>query len=136
VPDLQQRGPVVHAAVAVPTPLERLLTAARQPIPQAVPVTALIDTGAFSSAIDRNTAVRLGLQPVGAFLISAPGPIARAVQVLRYAVKIVLPTLDAVDITVIEAQVDETIQVVLGRDILARSIFIYNGFSRECTISF
>ena len=134
--DLQQRGPVVNAIVAVSTPLERMLRAAGLPVPQPVAVTALVDTGAFSSAIDRNTARRLGLQPVGAILISSPGPVPRPVRVLQYAVQIVLPTLDAVDITVIEAQVDETIQAVLGRDILAHAIFIYNGFSGECTISF
>jgi hypothetical protein len=135
-PDLQLRGPVVNAIAAVSTPLERMLRAAGLHVPPPVPVTALVDTGAFNSAIDRNIVLRLGLRPVGAALISSPGPVARPVRVLQYAVQIVLPTLDAVDITVIEAQVDETIQAVLGRDILAHAIFIYNGFSGECTISF
>ena len=135
-PDLVQRGPLVDAIVAISTPLERALRIARQPVPDPVPVRALIDTGAFSSAINRDTARRLGLLPVGRSLISAPGAVARAVWTFQYAVRIVLPTLDAVDITVIGAEVDDSFQAVLGRDILAHAIFIYNGFSGECTISF
>jgi hypothetical protein len=135
-PDLQLRGPVVDAFVAVSTPVEQVLRTAGLPVPPPVQVTALIDTGAFCSAIKHDTAVALGLNPVGDALISAPGETPRIVRTVRYAVRIVLPRLVAPDITVIEAQVDDKIDAVLGRDILAGAVFVYIGYTGQCTIAF
>ena len=135
-PDLQQRGPVVNAAIAISTPVERILRTAGLPVPLPEPVTALIDTGAFCSAINRDTAMGLGLQPVGVTYIKAPGETARIVRTLQYAVRIILPGLVVFESTVIEAQVDEKIDAVLGRDVLAGAVFVYVGYTGQCTIAF
>ncbi len=126
----------MNAAIAASSPAELALRRAGMPVPAPVSVTALIDTGAFCSAIDRDTASRLGLLPVGVTLISAPGEVAHPVRVLQYAVRIVLPTLAVLEATVIEAQVDEAIGAVLGRDVLSSAVFIYAGDTGHCTIAF
>lgn len=135
--DLIRRGPVLDALIAVAAPVGLLLRANGLPVPPPVPVPALIDTGAGHSAISGTIARHLGLLPVGEALISMPDREPRAVRTVRYAVQIVLPALNTVfDVTVIEAQFDESIGAVLGRDILASAIFLYVGATGHCTISF
>jgi len=135
-PDLVLRGPVVGAFIAVSTPVEVMLRAGRLPVPTPVEVTALVDTGAYCSAIDGETVARLGLLPVSAEPVSMPGPVARTVPTLRYAVRIFLPDLAAFEITVIRAQVHGDFQAVLGRDILASAVLVYVGTTGQCTIAF
>lgn len=134
-PDLQQRGPVVTATIAVSAAVEQVLRRAGVPVPPPVPVTALIDTGAAVSAVDRGTAERLGLLPVGEMLLSTPtGP----ARVPRYLVRIMLTNLVVLETTVVEVQMrdEDNVSVVLGRDVLSTAVFIYVGYTGQCTIAF
>ena len=108
---------------------------AGQQVPVPVTVSALIDTGATTSAIDRGTAQQLGLQPVGAILISTPST--AGVQVPQYAVRFLLPAGVVFETTAIEATLaGQNIGALIGRDVLSRAVFVYVGYGGHCTISF
>jgi aspartyl protease len=133
--DLRQRGPVLPVNIAAASPAEQAMRAAGQPVPPPVTVDALIDTGAARSAVDKGTAARLGLQPVGAALIATPTT--ESAQVPVYAVRFVLPDAVVFEVTAIEATLaGQNIGALLGRDLLSRAVFIYVGYAGQCTISF
>ena len=138
--DLRERGPVVPAVVSPVQPAREAMRAAGRQVPPAAAVTGLIDTGSARSAIDRGTAARLGLRPVGSTLVSTLTS-AGGVPVLLYAVQLVLAGQGsnmAFDmVTVVEASLaDQQLGVLIGRDVLASAVFVYTGPARQCTISF
>lgn len=65
VPNLQGAGPVVDLQISIGTAAEEALARAGQSVPESIPITALIDTGASGSVIQRGLPDQLGLKPVG-----------------------------------------------------------------------
>src|ERR1022692_2291597 len=126
-PDLEARGPTLSAYVAVSSQMEWWLRRASLPIPVPVPVTALLDTGAFSSAIDNATVQHLGLRPVGAAIINSPVE-REPIVTPKYQVRIMVPNLITFETTVIQGRADAEVNAVLGRDLLAGAVFVYVGY--------
>lgn len=115
-----------------------------QPIPPPEQVLALIDTGAEMSEIDRPVATRLGLLPkrygsanvpamgginLGAYYeveLTIPHPTAFPAQFL------VLPDLEMFELDLSPFGID----AILGRDVLAYCVLIYDGLSGTFTLSY
>lgn len=132
--DLAAAGPLVPAQVLAPTALQVGHDEATASAPPAVPVVALIDTGASRSVIQTGIAQQLGLRPIGLSLIhSASSP---NVECDEYLVHLALPGGIAVEITVLEMDLEEQhMQLLLGRDLLRHAVFVYTGTTNSFSLS-
>lgn len=112
------------------------MQAARQTVPNPVPATALIDTGASRTVIQTGTAAQLGLNPVGVVSVSTPS--STNVQCFAYAVGLILPNGVGIDgIVAIELPLTgQNIECLIGRDVLSMAVFVYTGGTNTFTISF
>jgi len=129
-------GPVVPVQIEIPIVLAQKLGAAGQPVPTPFVGNAMVDTGAGITCVDRSVAVALGLQPVGTTHLA--GAVGQGPRNL-YAVRIVLwggqLNVDATGAA--EADLGAFgIHALLGRDVLDKMLFIYDGTQGEFTLSY
>jgi hypothetical protein len=125
-------------------PTARALDAMRtkkQPLPAAVTVSAMIDTGAGVSVIRTGVPQQLNLQPVGIQSINTPT--SYSVLCHRYSIRMVFPFTGGIKVPVsIDMVMTETplkgqnIQCLLGRDFLQHGVLIYSGPDETFTFSF
>ncbi len=136
LPNLEADGPCLRVTVAITSAAEEAFSKEARPIPPPIAVVALIDTGATGTVIQQGLAQQLGLQPVGAAWIQTPA--SSDVLCDKYAVRLsFMDGLMTLDTTVIEAPLRGVpIQCLIGRDVLSRSILIYNGNIKQFTICF
>jgi hypothetical protein len=134
-PALQRYGPVIDVGVTISAADEAALRAAGRPVPAPVTVPALIDTGAAISGITAATATLLGLLPVGERLIATPATAAARMTI--YTVRFVLPAGEELETRAAEAELaGHGTGAILGRDVLAHAVFVYIGYTGQCTIAF
>jgi hypothetical protein len=134
---MSRLGPLLPVNVQVPTTLASHLSQSGQPVPPPVSGQALIDTGASISAVDGTVIQSLGVQPVGVVKVNTPSGSAYQNQ---YPVQFVFPGTNLPSIqgthaigSVLKSQ---GILALIGRDILSRFVFIYNGTSGFITLAF
>jgi len=85
--------------------------------------------------IGQGVATRLGLKPVGVANISTAS--SSNVQCYKYAVRLIFPNNVTVEAIVIEAPLrGQNIQVLIGRDILARGVLVSIGYMNLFSLSF
>jgi predicted aspartyl protease len=134
ITDLRARGPLAQISLAVSGAAETALRAAGDAVPPPVQLTALIDTGAATTAIRQGVAQQLGLLPVGVRPISTPSSTRADMPI--YAIRVVLNTV-VFEVTAIEATglAVQGIDALLGRDVLAQAVFVYIGYANEFTIA-
>lgn len=100
------------------------------------PVTALIDTGAYTSVLNPETISRLQLQPVGVAPITTPSTTS-AVMCNRYHINLYFSEEAVVEnIFAIEAPMGGVpYQCLIGRDVLRRAPFLYEGMRNRYTLT-
>lgn len=137
---LKDNGAVLTVEISISNVLENLLKSQNLPIPQPITGIALIDTGATNSCVDQKIISTLGVQPVGTINSGTAGGI---IQQNLYPAHFRFPqenldlnftacagvTLDG------QNALGKPIVALLGRDILARFILIYNGPAGMFTIT-
>jgi len=135
VPDLRTSGPVLDAILLPSKAALTALVAGGQSPPVPLTVPALVDTGASASVIQSGLAQQLSLQPVSAVLVNTPSH--AGVLCPLYAVQILLCAGRlAFDVTAIEAPLQgQGIQCLIGRDVLANCVLIYQGWVNSFTIA-
>ena len=108
------------------------LRAHGHPFPPPVTIRSLIDTGASSSCIDGSIVHRLGLEPRD--LIEIHTPSTMGVPVLRntYDISIIFgegqPDPRTYTLEIVETELlDQGFLLLVGRDILNRCVFHYDG---------
>ena len=114
------------------------------PVPRAVELTAILDTGAECSCIDRALARQLGLPLAVLTLANAPGIGQSGASAQREAELAILhPSADTADelrfegIELLELDLRSFgYQALIGRDILAKCEFHYNGPAGTFTLSY
>lgn len=121
--------------VAVGRAAAEAMTAAGQPVPAAIPVTTLVDTGSKGSAINCGIAQQLGIQSCGVVAIYSGTD--AYVEVPAYAVRLVLTSALDLETKVIELNLDHIpgADAVIGRDFLSYGVLIYSSRSREFTLA-
>ena len=135
VPNLQADGPVVEIRVAVGSAVEAALRATGTPIPGPLPSLAMIDTGATTSVIRQGLAAQLGLHAVGVTYVTTPS--STNVPCPEYMVRLVFPNNVLFETTVIEAPLQsQSIQCLIGRDVLAHAVLVYIGYGNLFSLSF
>lgn len=125
--EFRRRGPVIPVQIGIPTAMAKQLEAEGQTVPPPEEIPALVDTGASITAINIETAQRLGLQVTGSMRIggatgSADQPVYAAM------VKIPDPFIEFDPIQLPGAQLGGTpFQMLIGRNILCSLMLSYDG---------
>ena len=125
---LRLQGSVLPVEISIPQTLQRRLTQQGQSFPAPQSGLALIDTGASLSAVDDEVILTLGIAPVGQTQIhTAGGIVARPLYPARFS----FPGTDLPPLTFRRvagsALQSQGVVALLGRDMLANVILIYNG---------
>jgi len=134
---VQQLGPRIQVVLSLPTFVEQGLLAAGKTVPAPLSAEALIDTGASVTCIDDALAKQLQLPVIDRMTMTSASHAAHPVDV--YPIRVEFTglgferTLNRVMGATLQAQ---GIQMLIGRDLLSESVFIYNGREGEFTIGF
>jgi hypothetical protein len=136
-------GAFFEIEIHVPQKIAEVMSKSGQAVPSGISGLGLIDTGATMTCIEENILISLGLNPIGKVNSgTANGP--KACNV--YPARIVFPTkgwtfdigqVVGVDLTGQSIQIDppKPLIALLGRNLLQRSVFIYNGITGLWTIT-
>jgi hypothetical protein len=137
-------GPHVTVAIALSAPHRDALIAAGKTPPNPVLGTFLIDTGASGTVIDPQFMAPLGLTPKGAVMVQTPSTNGLPVACPTYDVMLIILSgnpavspflVDA--LPVMEASLrSQGIDGLIGRDVLAKCVLIYNGISGNYVLSY
>jgi hypothetical protein len=136
-------GPVVTVLVGVSVPRAQAIQAAGGTPPAPVAARLLLDTGAGGTAVDEQIIKALGLQATGTVLCHSPTTGAVPQVMNEYDVGLVLPLQPAPQshvlsftISVIGADFSgQGIQGLIGRDVLAQCLFVYNGVQGQALLA-
>ena len=126
---LETRGPFVEVHISPPqVVLQQIAESAEERI-KPIEGHALIDTGASKTSVDKGVIDTLGLPPIGQGQMGTAGGLVSDVAI--HAVQLMFPTMPGSP-TVVGAMMacdlsGQSFQVLFGRDLLARFIFIMNG---------
>lgn len=125
---------MVDLQISIGTAAEEALARAGKPLPEPIPITALIDTGASGSVIQKGLPDQMGLKPVGAQSISTPT--STNVHCYQYRLRFLFPNRVVFETTVVEAPLrGQNIQCLLGRDLLSHAVFVYIGYRNLFSLS-
>lgn len=135
-------GPFVRVMVTV-TPVRRsALQTAGLPEPAPQIVTALVDTGASSCAVDRSVIEALDLSPTGSATVHTPssGVDGHPMNMYDVALHLVHPESGHVlsrALPVLESRLDhQGFQMLLGRDLLESCLLVYDGATKTFALAF
>ena len=140
--NLQKTGPVIPVMISLPLALQELRTLSGEDVPPPVRGMALIDTGAFGTAIDVTVFQKLGIPAFGRVnTMSAHGD----GKLQLYPALISFPTLGMENLPMEQimgcnlhwrAEKDTELIMLLGRDLLKNFLVVYNGKHSEVTLAF
>lgn len=105
-------------------------------LPSPFAVTALVDTGAYTTVLNPETIVRLGLRPVGVAPITTPST-TTPVMCNRYHINVYFAEDVVVEnVFVIEAPMGGVpYQCLIGRDVLRGATLLYEGRANRYTLT-
>lgn len=138
-------GPLIDIFVGVSFPRRDAMTAAGRVAPNPIRARALIDTGASCSCVDPSILQPLGVTPTGSQLIITPstgqqGQVANQYDVSILIIKSAQHYLLVPSLPIVEAALHlppvQGIQALIGRDVLANCLLIYDGSESQLTLSF
>lgn len=135
VPDLKTSGPILQ--VFIGPSREMIASLPAEDVVAPMGVTALIDTGAAFTVVTANTATLLGLRTVGTVPVHTPTTM-EPVWCRQFHVNLYFSPAFAVDnILAIEgALTGQAFHCLLGRDVLSRGKFGYDGVGNRFTLEF
>jgi hypothetical protein len=137
---LAQHGPIIDVTISIPQPLAELYTQQNKTIPSPIAGIGLIDTGATRSCVDTVIMKQLGVHPIGiATSGTAAGPVNHSLYPAHFTfpaakIEIDFASVVGVNLTGQEAG-GKHIVALIGRDVLAMGIFVYNGHTGAFTIA-
>jgi predicted aspartyl protease len=136
------RGPVLDVTIAVSIPRQQNLHRSGFPIPTPFAARALIDTGATQTCVDPAVTLQLGLNPAGTVKIHTPSAQGVGYLCNVYDVCVEFPTSPGLPFRILSMPVVESslsvqsIDALIGRDVLEHATMFYDGASGRVTISF
>ena len=139
--NISPQGPLLDVFLDISQARKNTLTKAGVAIPKPVQVTALIDTGASCTCIEPSVIHSLNITPTGSGVVSTPltGKNPQICNKYDISVLLIHPEINYQigAIPVMESKVfGKGIHALLGRDVLSKCLFIYNGVNQQYTISF
>lgn len=138
---LVSTGPILSVEVSIPQELADLLTKEKKAIPSPRAGFALIDTGATRSGVDKSVITQLGVQPVGlAKTLTAGGEVEQNLFPAHFRFPGENIDIDFSSVLGVNLKGQEVngqpIIVLLGRDVLSKFLFVYNGPGGFFSISY
>jgi hypothetical protein len=129
---LAQHGPIIDVAISIPQALAELYTKQNIPIPSPIAGIALVDTGATRSCAHGSIMRQLGVNPIG---VATSGTAAGQVQHNLYPAHFTFPAANinidfssVVGVNLTGQNINgKPLIALIGRDVLAMGIFVYNG---------
>lgn len=139
LPDLEASGPVLDVLLSNSLTGRQSLLQRQLAVPAPIPVRALIDTGADMSVIDDGLANQLNLTLIG-FQMLASGAGSSLFPgvgfVPEYSARVQFSHGVSLDITALEVRLPAGLQMLIGRDVLAKALLIYDGLNHTFTMAF
>jgi hypothetical protein len=138
---LEASGPIIPVTIAVPKAMQEYLSSTGKDTPSAIRGMALIDTGAFATAVDVAVFERLGISPIDKINTSTPHGDGRSDV---YPASITFPALQLTDLQMERVigcklqwpgEKDSDVLMLLGRDLLKNFLMVYNGVHSDVTLS-
>jgi len=140
------QGPLIQVLLGVSAPKRKALTDAGSPVPAIIPATALVDTGASHTVIDPGLATQLGLTPTGSAPMITPSTGNTPVSCSIFDVSLAIVAGPPSNIKLLfhnacmpvseSALAHQGFEVLLGRDVLASAMLVYNGSSNTLMLGF
>lgn len=136
-------GPTLNVLIGPSIPLQNAFTAAGLPIPPPVSGIFLVDTGASNTVVCAKLIAPLNLNPTGTVMCHTPTTAGTAVPMFQYDLMIYVPSsgslpgwlIDA--LPVMASSFDgQTIDGLIGRDIIDRCLLVYNGQTGHFTLAY
>ncbi len=134
---LTEVGPQLDAEISLWGSAEEAIIKAGGTPPDAVAITALVDTGASGTSIEPWVVKKLGLTPVGTMPVTTPNS-PKPVDCPLYAIRIFFPALKLTwEKVVVAASLEgQKIEGLIGRDFLQHCVMVYIGPSGTWSLSF
>jgi hypothetical protein len=139
---LTETGPLVAVEVGIPAALKTHLAEKGLPIPPAVSGYALVDTGAFATAVDESIFTSLGVQHINEIVTETPSGSGKS---KIYPASVTFPGMNVNEMPMEQvvgctlkwkARGDKEIIMLLGRDLLQWFVLIYNGPGSDVTLCY
>jgi predicted aspartyl protease len=134
---LVHRGPCVPIIISVPDQLGVEFAKQGRPVPTPISGLALIDTGAGSTCIDEDVAKKLGLPVVNIVNMASASHASNKANVYPAKLQITGLPMGISAPSAIGAALaaqNSGLVALIGRDLLARFVLIYNGAIGEVTL--
>jgi len=135
-------GPLIQIQIEVPSVLAASLQAANLPIPNPVDGVALIDTGATITSIHADILIGLGINPVGVANVgTAGGPRQQSTYPAKFSFPgtplpgFELAQVIGCDLTGQMVGNQRPLIGLIGRDVLANAVLVYNGSAGMFSLS-
>ncbi len=137
----QAGAPQVAFYIGVSQPREQALKNAGVTVPQPIVIHGLVDTGASNTAVDPVIIQQLGLSPTGSMSIFTPSTGETPAQANTFDVSIRIPvatmTFSVGALQVFESALSvQGIQALIGRDVLANRLMVYDGRANIFSLAF
>lgn len=135
-------GPMADAFIGVSQPRGVALLQAHQTIPALQQVRVLIDTGASGTCVDPSVLAALGLTPTGQVPVCSATSGTTPVMCDQYDVALMIPSptgpfvAQTIPVTAHQLLAAQGFHALLGRDVLSRCVFIYNGTTHLFTLAY
>jgi hypothetical protein len=139
---LAASGPIIRVQIEVASALAQSLQATNQPIPTPVLGVALIDTGASITSFDASVVTQLAINPNGLAMVgTAGGPQQQLTYQARFSFPgtplpgFEHPRVLGCNLTGQTVLNQQPMIALIGRDILARAVLVYNGSAGMFSLS-
>lgn len=139
---LNETGPLVAVEIGIPAPLKQHLAENGQAVPGAISGFALVDTGAFATAVDETVFTSLGIPPIDEVATDTAHGAGKS---KIYPASVTFPGMNVNEMPmgrVIGCKLkwktrdDKEIIMLMGRDLLSSFLLVYNGPSSDVTLCF
>ena len=137
-------GPVLNVIFSVSAARKTALEKRNQPVPNVVQSRGLVDTGASCTCVDPSVIRALGVPPSGVAPMVTPSTGSDAVIINTYDIGLMIfttvqdPPFVIRNLAVAESDLlaSQGFHALIGRDVLAKCVLIYNGTTNTYTLAF
>lgn len=142
---ITQQGALLNAFIGVSQSREAALKQEGKPVPNAIQVRALLDTGASITVIDPSVLHQLSLTPTGSTSVNTPSTGSQPMVADQYDVSLIVPAaavyqpplyVNTLPVICAEILASQGFHTLIGRDVLAQCILSYNGSTGLFTLSY
>lgn len=129
---LELYGAVIDLQISAPDTLIQLLKAQGKPIPNPVNGLGIIDTGAFTTSVNKSILSSFGGKPIGTRPVNTAGANLNmdvyAAKISFPGTNIIKPFEETLAMNDLKSSYKEVpIIALIGREVLSNCVFIYNG---------